>query len=138
MTRIFSIEPALTLKRWEFRGLRGWRVSLCTRLTDFPIVCYMLTAVDFGTRISDGGKRATERQRNVRSSKKSAYAYHGAADPERGSPQPSFMPNTRWRITTIVKNPKNALNNNNAAWRHRGACSSFGRNFRFTYHTCTP
>jgi hypothetical protein len=68
---------------------------------------------------------------------KSAYAYHGA-DPERGSPQPSFMPNTRWRITTIVKNPKNALNNSNAAWRHRGAYSSFGRNFRFTYHTCTP
>src|SRR5215510_1180626 len=28
------------------------------------------------------------------------------------------MPNTRWRITTMVKNPKNALNTSNAAWRH--------------------
>jgi uncharacterized membrane protein len=46
MTRLFSIKPALTLKGREFRGLRGWAGKpLHPPLTDFPIVCYVLTAV---------------------------------------------------------------------------------------------
>jgi uncharacterized membrane protein len=46
MARLFSIKPALTLKGREFRGLRGWAGKpLHPPLTDFPIVCYLLTAV---------------------------------------------------------------------------------------------
>src|SRR5207249_12202666 len=52
--------------------------------------------------------------------------------------QPILTPNTRCRITTRVKNPKNALKSSSAAWRQSGAWSSRGRNFRFTYQTWTP
>jgi uncharacterized membrane protein len=46
MTRLFSIKPAITLKGRESRGLRGWAGKpLHPPLTDFPIVCYLLTAV---------------------------------------------------------------------------------------------
>jgi uncharacterized membrane protein len=46
MTRLFSIKPGITLKGREFRGLRGWAGKpLHPPLTDFPIVCYVLTAV---------------------------------------------------------------------------------------------
>jgi uncharacterized membrane protein len=46
MTRLFSIKPGMTLKGREFRGLRGWAGKpLHPPLTDFPIVCYLLTAV---------------------------------------------------------------------------------------------
>jgi uncharacterized membrane protein len=46
MTRLFSIKPAITLKGRESRGLRGWAGKpLHPPLTDFPIVCYILTAV---------------------------------------------------------------------------------------------
>jgi uncharacterized membrane protein len=46
MTRLFSIKPGLTLKGREFRGLRGWSGKpLHPPLTDFPIVCYLLTAL---------------------------------------------------------------------------------------------
>jgi hypothetical protein len=46
MTRLFSIKPGMTFKRREFRGLRGWAGKpLHPPLTDFPIVCYVLTAV---------------------------------------------------------------------------------------------
>jgi hypothetical protein len=49
--------------------------------------------------------------------------------------QPSLMPNTRCKITTMVKNPKNALKRSSAAWRQRGAWISRGRYLRFTHHT---
>ena len=46
MTRLFSIKPGMTLKGREFRGLRGWAGKpLHSLLTDFPIVCYVLTAL---------------------------------------------------------------------------------------------
>ena len=46
MAKLFSIKPSLTLKGREFRGLRGWAGKpLHPPLTDFPIVCYLLTAV---------------------------------------------------------------------------------------------
>jgi uncharacterized membrane protein len=46
MARLFSIKPAMTLKGREFRGLRGWAGKpLHPPFTDFPIVCYLLTAV---------------------------------------------------------------------------------------------
>jgi uncharacterized membrane protein len=46
MTRLFSIKPAITLEGRESRGLRGWAGKpLHPPLTDFPIVCYLLTAV---------------------------------------------------------------------------------------------
>ena len=46
MARLFSIKPGLTLKGREFRGLRGWAGKpLHPPLTDFPIVCYVLTAL---------------------------------------------------------------------------------------------
>jgi uncharacterized membrane protein len=46
MTRLFSIKPESTLKGRQFRGLRGWAGKpLHPPLTDFPIVCYVLTAV---------------------------------------------------------------------------------------------
>jgi uncharacterized membrane protein len=46
MTRLFSIKPGMTLKGREFRGLRGWAGKpLHPPLTDFPIVCYVLTAL---------------------------------------------------------------------------------------------
>jgi uncharacterized membrane protein len=45
MSRLFSIKPGMTLKGREFRGLRGWAGKpLHPPLTDFPIVCYVLTA----------------------------------------------------------------------------------------------
>jgi uncharacterized membrane protein len=44
MTKLFSIKPALTLEGRESRGLRGWAGKpLHPPLTDFPIVCYLLT-----------------------------------------------------------------------------------------------
>ena len=52
--------------------------------------------------------------------------------------QPILIPNTRCRITTIVKNPKKALNSSRVHCRQAGAWISFGRNLRFTYQTCTP
>jgi uncharacterized membrane protein len=46
MTRLFSIKPSVTFKGREFRGLRGWAGKpLHPPLTDFPIVCYVLTAL---------------------------------------------------------------------------------------------
>ncbi len=46
MTRLFSIKPSMTLKGRESRGLRGWAGKpLHPPLTDFPIVCYVLTAL---------------------------------------------------------------------------------------------
>jgi hypothetical protein len=46
MSRFFSIKPGMTLKGREFRGLRGWAGKpLRPPLTDFPIVCYVLTAL---------------------------------------------------------------------------------------------
>jgi uncharacterized membrane protein len=46
MSRFFSIKPGMTLKGREFRGLRGWAGKpLHPPLTDFPIVCYVLTAL---------------------------------------------------------------------------------------------
>jgi uncharacterized membrane protein len=46
MTRLFSVKPGMTLKGREFRGLRGWAGKpLHPPLTDFPIVCYVLTAL---------------------------------------------------------------------------------------------
>ena len=46
MTRLFSLKPGMTLKGREFRGLRGWAGKpLHPPLTDFPIVCYVLTAL---------------------------------------------------------------------------------------------
>jgi uncharacterized membrane protein len=46
MARLFSIKPGMTFKGREFRGLRGWAGKpLHPPLTDFPIVCYMLTAL---------------------------------------------------------------------------------------------
>jgi uncharacterized membrane protein len=46
MTRLFSIKAGMTLKGREFRGLRGWAGKpLHPPLTDFPIVCYVLTAL---------------------------------------------------------------------------------------------
>jgi uncharacterized membrane protein len=46
MTRLFSIKPAITLKGRESRGLSGWAGKpLHPPLTDFPIVCYILTAL---------------------------------------------------------------------------------------------
>jgi uncharacterized membrane protein len=46
MTKLFSLKPAITLKGRESRGLRGWAGKpLHPPLTDFPIVCYLLTAV---------------------------------------------------------------------------------------------
>lgn len=46
MARLFSIKPGMTLKGREFRGLRGWAGKpMHPPLTDFPVVCYVLTAV---------------------------------------------------------------------------------------------
>jgi hypothetical protein len=46
MAKLFSIKPAMTLKGREFRGLRGWAGKpLHPPLTDFPIVCYLLTGL---------------------------------------------------------------------------------------------
>jgi uncharacterized membrane protein len=46
MARLYSIRPALTLRGRKFLGLRGWTGKpLHPPLTDFPIVCYVLTAV---------------------------------------------------------------------------------------------
>jgi uncharacterized membrane protein len=46
MTRLFSIKPGMTLKGRGFRGLRGWAGKpLHPPLTDFAIVCYVLTAL---------------------------------------------------------------------------------------------
>jgi uncharacterized membrane protein len=46
MTRLFSIKPAINLRGRESRGLRGWAGKpLHPPLTDFPIVCYLLTAI---------------------------------------------------------------------------------------------
>ena len=46
MTRLFSIKPGMTLKGREFKGLGGWAGKpLHPPLTDFPIVCYLLTAL---------------------------------------------------------------------------------------------
>jgi uncharacterized membrane protein len=44
--RLFSIRPALTLRGRRFKGIRGWAGKPThPPLTDFPIVCYVLTAV---------------------------------------------------------------------------------------------
>ena len=46
MARLYSIRPALTLRGKKFRGVRGWAGKPAhPPLTDFPIVCYVLTAV---------------------------------------------------------------------------------------------
>jgi uncharacterized membrane protein len=46
MARLFSIKPGMTFRGREFRGLRGWAGKpLHPPLTDFPIVCYLLTAL---------------------------------------------------------------------------------------------
>ena len=46
MARLFSIKPGMTFKGREFRGLRGWAGKpLHPPLTDFPIVCYLFTAL---------------------------------------------------------------------------------------------
>jgi uncharacterized membrane protein len=43
--RWYSIRPALTLRGRKFRGVRGWSGKPShPPLTDFPIVCYVLTA----------------------------------------------------------------------------------------------
>jgi uncharacterized membrane protein len=43
--RWYSIRPALTLRGRKFRGVRGWSGKPThPPLTDFPIVCYVLTA----------------------------------------------------------------------------------------------
>jgi uncharacterized membrane protein len=43
--RWYSIRPALTLRGRKFRGIRGWAGKPThPPLTDFPIVCYVLTA----------------------------------------------------------------------------------------------
>jgi uncharacterized membrane protein len=45
MARLFSIRPALTLRGRRFRGVRGWAGKPThPPLTDFPLVCYVLTA----------------------------------------------------------------------------------------------
>ena len=44
--RLFSIRPALTFRGRRFLGIRGWSGKPThPPLTDFPIVCYVLTAV---------------------------------------------------------------------------------------------
>ena len=46
MARLFSIKPGMTFKGREFRGLRGWAGKpLHPPLTDFPIACYLFTAL---------------------------------------------------------------------------------------------
>jgi uncharacterized membrane protein len=46
MARLFSFKPALTLKGRAFHGVRGWAGKPThPPLTDFPIVCYVLTAI---------------------------------------------------------------------------------------------
>jgi uncharacterized membrane protein len=46
VSRLFSIEPALTLKGGTFHGIRGWPGKpRHPQLTDFPVVCYVLAAV---------------------------------------------------------------------------------------------
>lgn len=46
MARLYSIRPALTFRGRRFRGIRGWSGKPShPPLTDFPIVCYVLTAV---------------------------------------------------------------------------------------------
>jgi hypothetical protein len=50
-------------------------------------------------------------------------------------PHPILRPNTRCKITTMVKNPKKALKSSSPSWRQSGAWTSRGRNLRFTYHT---
>jgi uncharacterized membrane protein len=46
MAKLFSIKPGMTFRGREFRGLRGWAGKPThPPLTDFPIVCYVLTAV---------------------------------------------------------------------------------------------
>ena len=46
MSRRFSFKPALTLRGRSFHGVRGWAGKPThPPLTDFPIVCYVLTAV---------------------------------------------------------------------------------------------
>jgi uncharacterized membrane protein len=67
MTRLFSVKPGMTLKGREFRGLRGWAGKpLHPPLTDFPIVCYVLTALFdiISYCIAYGG--GTERQNAAR------------------------------------------------------------------------
>jgi uncharacterized membrane protein len=46
MARLFSFRPALTFKGRAFHGVRGWAGKPThPPLTDFPIVCYVLTAI---------------------------------------------------------------------------------------------
>lgn len=46
MARLFSFRPALTLRDRRFHGVRGWAGKPThPPLTDFPIVCYVLTAI---------------------------------------------------------------------------------------------
>jgi uncharacterized membrane protein len=46
MARLFSFKPALTIRGRAFHGVRGWAGKPThPPLTDFPIVCYVLTAV---------------------------------------------------------------------------------------------
>jgi uncharacterized membrane protein len=43
--RLFSIRPGLSMSGRKFKGLRGWAGKPAhPPLTDFPIVCYVLTA----------------------------------------------------------------------------------------------
>jgi uncharacterized membrane protein len=45
MARLFSIRPAITFRGRKFFGVRGWAGKPShPPLTDFPIVCYVLTA----------------------------------------------------------------------------------------------
>ncbi len=63
MARLYSIRPALALRGRRFHGIRGWAGKPShPPLTDFPIVCYVLTAVfdviSYVLASGDGGSSA--------------------------------------------------------------------------------
>jgi uncharacterized membrane protein len=46
MARLYSIRPSWTIRGRKFQGIRGWTGKPAhPPLTDFPIVCYILTAL---------------------------------------------------------------------------------------------
>ncbi len=63
MSRLFSIKPALTIKGRAFHGIRGWAGKPThPPLTDFPVVCYVLTALfDVISFVGHGGSRSSVR-----------------------------------------------------------------------------
>jgi uncharacterized membrane protein len=67
VARLYSIRPALTLRGRRFHGIRGWSGKPShPPLTDFPIVCYVLTALgDVASYVAARGDGASSLARDT-------------------------------------------------------------------------